>query len=323
MKMSTKLRESLTRKEMVICISVFNPLTARIAEDTGFFKCLSVEGSMVEHMTGVYGCVAGASDYVNFARPIIDSVSTPVIAEASTGFGNALHAEFTVEKYIKAGLSGLHVEDQVFPKRAEYSADVKYISPMKEVVHRYRAMARARDKFDKDFVLIFRTDANAAVGGSLEETIKRAKAYAGAGADVLLTYPKTIEEMKIIRDEVWKEYPDVALHYSGAWWGTGPANGLRARMTTEQHPVLSFKQAEEMGYRWYNLIAPLFLVTARAVRDILREIKEKGAVPDMPWSKEIADYIAQLTGINERIETERKEEKELGLPKTIWKPGME
>ena len=115
---------------------------------------------------------------------VADAVNVPVIADADTGFGNAINTMRTTEQFIKAGVAGIHIEDQVAPKRCGHVAG-KEIIPLEEAVGKYRAAVKVRNELDPDFVLIARTDARGVAGGSVDEVIRRANAYVDAGVDVI------------------------------------------------------------------------------------------------------------------------------------------
>jgi 2-methylisocitrate lyase-like PEP mutase family enzyme len=116
-------------------------------------------------------------------RAIANSVDTPVIADADTGFGNALSVLRTTREIIQAGAAAMLLEDQLAPKRCGHMAG-KQVIPVEEALGKYRAAIEVRDDLDPDFVIVARTDARGAVGGGLEEAIGRANAYLGVGADV-------------------------------------------------------------------------------------------------------------------------------------------
>ncbi|MCK5610662.1 isocitrate lyase/PEP mutase family protein [Candidatus Pacearchaeota archaeon] len=297
MKMTTKFRKSLQEKKMIVAVGVINPLTARIAEDLGFTN-ISVEGSQTGQATGIIEPLANAYDYINFARPIIDSVNIPVTVEGCAGFGDAVHTYTTVKQYIQAGIAAIHIEDAVFPKRMGYweRPQKKYVIPLEEAIVKFKAAVKARDEFDEDFVILMRTDAYGAVGGGLKETIKRCKAFRDIGADIVMSMAyKNKEHMKQIIEEV----SGVPLHIND---GSG----------------LSVKEAEAMGYNYYNFISPVAAVAYNAVRQILKEIKEQGKPIEQEFRAEIWAYVNSLWGVPKLIEMEKEQEKILGLPPTIY-----
>jgi len=118
------------------------------------------------------------------ASMMASAVKIPIIADADDGYGNALSTMRTVEEYIKTGVAGIHLEDQQFPKRCGHIAGKTLVS-REEPVAKFRAAVDERDRRDPEFVLIARTDAFGAVGGSLDEAIWRGRAYADAGVDLV------------------------------------------------------------------------------------------------------------------------------------------
>jgi 2-methylisocitrate lyase-like PEP mutase family enzyme len=129
------------------------------------------------------------SEVLDRLREIVHHAQVPVIADADTGYGNALNVRRTVREFEGAGVAALHLEDQTFPKRCGHLDD-KSVVPLAEMVGKVRA---ARDAApDPDLVLIARTDALAVEG--LDAAIERAHAYAEAGADVVFVEAPTSED---------------------------------------------------------------------------------------------------------------------------------
>src|SRR5262249_26938614 len=136
------------------------------------------------------------------ARYIANAVGVPVIADADNGYGNAINVMRTVRESIGIGVAGIHIEDQVIPKRCGHVAGRRVI-PIEEAVGKYRAADAVRRELDPDFVLIARTDARGASGGSLDEAIRRANAYLNAGADMAFVEgPTSVEEVRRVCREV-------------------------------------------------------------------------------------------------------------------------
>src|SRR5439155_1083163 len=111
-------------------------------------------------------------------------VSIPIIADADDGYGNALSTIRTVQEYVKTGVAGIHLEDQRFPKRFGHIAG-KTVVDLDEALGKYRAAGDTRNRLDPDFVIIARTHAYGVVGGSVEAAIRRGRAYADAGVDLV------------------------------------------------------------------------------------------------------------------------------------------
>ena len=135
-------------------------------------------------------------------RFIANSVDTPVIADADTGFGNALNVLRTTRELIQSGATAMLIEDQLAPKRCGHVAG-KQVIPLEEAVGKYMAAVEVRNELDPDFILVARTDARGALGGSLEEAIRRANAYIKAGVDVAFVEGiPSLEELKRVVKEV-------------------------------------------------------------------------------------------------------------------------
>jgi 2-methylisocitrate lyase-like PEP mutase family enzyme len=189
-----KLRELIEAGETIVKPGAFNALSAMVIEQAGF-KAVGVTGY------GVSATLLGKPDaglttmteVVMITKYISDAVDIPVIADADTGYGNAINAMRTTEEFIKAGAASIHMEDQVAPKRCGHVSG-KQIIPLEEAVGKYRAAAKVRDELDPDFVLIARTDARGVVGGSVEEVIRRSNAYLDAGVDMIFPEGLTSEE---------------------------------------------------------------------------------------------------------------------------------
>jgi 2-methylisocitrate lyase-like PEP mutase family enzyme len=176
-----RLRELLAAGELIVAPGAYDALSARLVEQAGFD---------VVYMTG-YGASASLlgrpdvgllsfAEMADQARRFVQAVAVPVIADADTGYGNALNVIRTVREYEAAGVAALHVEDQVLPKRCGHLAG-KEVIPLAEMVEKVRAAVEARG--DSDLVLIARSDARAPEG--LESAIERVQAYREAGADLV------------------------------------------------------------------------------------------------------------------------------------------
>jgi 2-methylisocitrate lyase-like PEP mutase family enzyme len=210
MKRTKVLRDLLAQKGLLVKPSGFDALSAKIIEQAGF-KIMGATGY------GISATLLGKPDAgfltlteaVTVTRHMVGATKIPIICDADTGFGNALNAMRTTEDFIHAGAAGIHIEDQVAPKRCGHMAG-KEIIPLKEAVGKYRAADRVRRELDPDFLLIARTDARGAVGGSLEEVIRRGKAYVDAGADMI--FPDGLMSVEELERCV-KEIP-APIHYN-------------------------------------------------------------------------------------------------------------
>ncbi|QQN65440.1 isocitrate lyase/PEP mutase family protein [Bradyrhizobium diazoefficiens] len=150
------------------------------------------------------------SELTDATRRVCNAVSIPVTVDCDTGFGNAINVIRTITSIIQAGAASLFFEDQVAPKRCGFVKGKEVIS-IEEAVGKYRAACDTRDCLDPDFTIVARTDARGAVGGGMDEVLRRGEAYLRAGVDVL--YVEALQSREEIR-MVSEAFPDALLQYS-------------------------------------------------------------------------------------------------------------
>ncbi len=239
--MGRKFRRLLAEEDYVFTGGIYTPLDAQIAERVGL-KAIYMSGYSVALANGWpdMGFLT-MTEVARTAAMIAAAVQVPVIADADDGYGNALTTMRTVQEFIRSGVAGIHLEDQRFPKRCGHIAGKTVVS-REEAVGKFRAAVDVRNRLDPDFVIIARTDAYGAVGGSLEEAIWRGRAYADAGADL-----------------VWCEFSDPsrepAVAFARALRQTHPAVPLAFNYSSsfrwhrDPRPFL-FRELAELGYRF-------------------------------------------------------------------------
>jgi 2-methylisocitrate lyase-like PEP mutase family enzyme len=181
----------------------FNAVSARVIELTGFQAVyMTGYGTSVAQLGMPDVGFATMSEMHTNARWIANAVSIPVIADADNGYGNAVNVTRTVREYIQTGVAAIHLEDQSLPKRCGHVAG-RQVIPLAEAVGKIRAADAVRRQVDPDFVLIARSDARGAVGGSLDDAIHRVNAYLDAGADLgFVEGPTSVAEVERICREV-------------------------------------------------------------------------------------------------------------------------
>jgi 2-methylisocitrate lyase-like PEP mutase family enzyme len=183
-KTTSRLRQLLATGKTLVAPGAHDAMTAMVLEKAGFDLI---------YMTG-YGTAAAMGmpdvglvtigEMIRNAQYMANAVSVPIIADSDTGGGNAVNVVRTIREYIQAGVAGIHMEDQVTPKRSGHWAGKRLI-PVEEAVGKIRAAVDTKNQFDPDFVIVARTDARAAVGGGVDEAIRRGNAYVDAGADLV------------------------------------------------------------------------------------------------------------------------------------------
>jgi 2,3-dimethylmalate lyase len=270
-----RLRELLAGPGPVVAPGAYDALSARLVEQAGFD---------VAYMTG-FGTTAsligrpdvgllGGAEMVDNARRIVAAVDVPVIADADTGYGNAINVVRTVQSYEQAGVAGLHLEDQVMPKKCGHMGG-KAVIPAEEMAGKIRAAVAARR--DPDLVLIARTDAAAVEG--LDAAIDRARAYADAGADLLFVEAPTSED-QIAR--VARELAGVApLVFN---WAEGGRT-----------PPIPLDRIAEMGFALVLFPIGTLLAATAGIRALLAALKADGtpaaALPGVPTFDEFTELI--------------------------------
>ncbi len=181
---TTRLRELIARGPTLYAPGCYNAMSAKVLEQAGFDAIYMTGYGTSLSLTGLPDVgLATMSEMVANARYIASAVGIPLLADADTGFGNAINVIRTVREYIGAGVAGIHMEDQLSPKRCGHVAG-RLVIPVEEAVGKIRAAVDARNGLDPDFVIVARTDARGASGGSLDDAIGRVNAYLAAGADL-------------------------------------------------------------------------------------------------------------------------------------------
>lgn len=239
--MGARFRELLRDREYVFTGGVATPLDAQIAARAGL-KAIYMSGYSVAMANGWpdMGFLT-MTEVTRIASMMASAVDVPIIADADDGYGNALSTIRTVQEFVKTGVAGVHLEDQRFPKRCGHIAG-KTIVSREEAIGKFRAAVETRDRLDPDFVIIARTDAYGAVGGSLEEAVWRGRAYADAGADLVWSeFSGAGREPAIAFARAMREsHPDLplAFNYSSSF-----------RWSSDPNPLL-FRELGELGYRF-------------------------------------------------------------------------
>jgi len=223
------------------------------------------------------------TEMVTNARHIARSVGLPVIADADTGYGNAINVMRTVQDLIRAGAGGMFLEDQVWPKRCGHMKG-KQVIPLDEQLKKLRAAVEA--KGNDDFFIVARTDSRQALG--LGEAINRGVAFKAAGADaVFIEAPESKEEMREISKQV-----------------AGPlvANMLERGVT----PLMGPKELKDLGF---DLIvwplAPLYSV-AKSLTDVYTTLRRDGSTLEILDRLMAFDDFNGIVGLNEKYALDAK-----------------
>jgi 2-methylisocitrate lyase-like PEP mutase family enzyme len=275
MKATTKLRHMLNSDGMIVAPFIMNALHAKIAEAVGFEAVyMTGAGTAAEKGFPDVGLLT-MTEMVTNAKYIANAVNIPVVCDADTGYGNALNVQRTVREYEAAGVAGIHIEDQLFPKKCGFF-EGKQVIPLEEQVQKIRAALDART--DPDFVIVARCDAYAVTGW--EDTVRRCRAYKDAGADlVFVDGIKTMDDLT----NYARDLQDLPRMYNG--------------------DLASTREVEELGYKLMICGSTIWLVY-RQVREAFEELKQSGKVDPARYGTRWD--VAGLLGLDQIYELERR-----------------
>jgi 2,3-dimethylmalate lyase len=284
-RMTARLRALLAQPGCVIAPGVADALGARL---------VALEGFDAVYMTG-FGTsltrlgmpdvgLLTATEMVDNATRIVDASQLPVVADADTGYGNPVNVRRTIRDYERAGVAGVHLEDQQWPKRCGHLSG-KRVIPTDEMVAKLKSACDARR--DKDFVIIARTDAIAVEG--IDAAFERAERYREAGADMLFVEaPVGVEQVK----RVAQRFKGVPLLYNMA------ASGKTPDLPADELGRLGFKLA--IYPNW------MLLAAIPAMQGLLRELKRAGGIAAVRDKVATFKQFTEIAGLPEVQELEAR-----------------
>lgn len=264
------LRARLQQPGLIVAPGVFDMVSLRFADSVGFDALYMTGFGTVASYSGLPDAgIATYTDMVGRVTAMAGMASTPLIADADTGYGGLLNLRHTIRGYEAAGAAAIQLEDQEFPKKCGHTLGRRVI-PMEDMVKKIRVAVDSR--ISADFLIIARTDARTSLG--LDEALRRAEAYANAGADILFVEsPETVVEMRRICASL--EAPLLANMVEGG-----------------RTPVLSQADLESIGYKLAIFPVTALLGALHAMTGIYRAIKNQGSSAAMTIP--IAEF-AELT----------------------------
>ena len=248
-----QLRRLIDQGGYTMVPGAYDTLTARLVEAAGF-AAVYLTGGGYSRASGYPDLgLLSLTENALFIGRTVEAVGIPVIADADTGYGNAINVIRTVREYEKTGVAGFHIEDQVSPKKCGHY-DGKEVISSAEMVGKIKAAVDTRR--DVDMVIIARSDARAIEG--LQAAIDRVNAYIEAGADVgFVEAPQTVEELRVVGGEL-----------------RGPAlvNVFEGGKT----PMLGAEELEAMGFRLGIYPSQTHRAAIRAAQRVLAAMKRDG-----------------------------------------------
>jgi isocitrate lyase len=293
-----RLKQRMQEKKYLFTPGITTALHAMMVEKAGFDYVYTGGYDASLTLLGLpdVGLMTETEMVANL-RNIARATSLPVMADADTGYGNAINVIRTVQNYEAAGLAAMHIEDQVSPKRCGHVAG-KAVIPLDEAVGKIRAALDAR--CDKDFLIIARTDAVAVAGAGFDDAVKRGKAFARVGADMVWAeFPSADPDYpKRYAQEIHREFPGLPLYFNYSsnlkWYESG----------------VKFEELADMGYKMMHVSLVAMRVMMQAFWDYAVDMKARGADAEIDFQKRLVGHpmgaFHELAGFPKVKEQESK-----------------
>ena len=277
-RMTTRLKTLLAGERCIVAPGVADAFAARMVAMEGFDVCyMTGFGTSLTRLGMPDIGLLTMSEMADNAARVADACGIPLVADADTGYGNPMNVRRTIREYERAGVAGLHLEDQAWPKRCGHLAG-KRVIPIAEMEAKLKAAVDSRR--DPDFVVIARTDAIAVEG--FEAALERAERYRAAGADLLfIEAPTSMTQLQTIG----QRFKDVPLLYNMAASGKTPAldNASMARL----------------GFRIAIFPNWVILAAIPAMRRALRELKSRGSIVGIDMEVATFKEFTDIAGLPE------------------------
>jgi 2-methylisocitrate lyase-like PEP mutase family enzyme len=272
-----KLKQRLAQPGLVIAPGVYDMVSLRLADRMGFDALyMTGFGTVASHLGLPDAGLATYSDMHGRVAAMAGMARTPLIADGDTGYGGLLNVHHTVQGYERAGAQAIQLEDQEFPKKCGHTPGRRVI-PMKDMVQKIQVAVESRHS--KDFLIVARTDARTALG--LDEALRRADAYARAGADILfIESPESAEEMRVVSQRF--DLPLLANMVEGG-----------------RTPVLSQDELISLGYKLAIFPVTALLAAACAVETVYSALKSQGSTKTLPAPLMPFEDLTRLMGFEE------------------------
>ena len=280
------LLELFGRPGVVLAAGAHDALSAKLAEEAGF-EAVWASGFGISAVQAVPDAnILTLTETLEAVRRICDAVSVPVVADCDNGYGNAINVMRTASEFERAGAAGICIEDNEFPKRCSFYAGVRRdLVPPEEHARKIEAACSARHR--RDFTVIARTEALIA-GLGLEEALRRAQAYAEAGADAVLVHSKEPDFSELRRfGELWTlDVPLVAVP------------------TT--YPGVGLDELWAAGFRMAIFANQPLRAAIVAMRDALRTLRETGRASSVDDRIVPLEEVYRLVGVPELKANEQR-----------------
>ena len=278
------LKNLLQRDKLLVAPGCFDGLSARLVEEAGF-EAAYLSGGAVARSMGIpdIGLVT-MSESIDRATQMVSAIKIPIIADADTGYGNAVNLVRTVREFERVGVAAIHIEDQITPKRCGH-LDGKEVISITEMEKKLEAALAARS--DSDFCIIARTDARGVHG--LDDAIERARRFAKLGVDaIFVEAPQSEEELA----EIPRRVPNIPLL----------VNVFKGGKT----PMLPMERLEKMGYRIAIYPSETQRAAIHAMRTALSTLKREGTTESIDDALTTFKERDRVVGLDDWQKIERQ-----------------
>jgi 2-methylisocitrate lyase-like PEP mutase family enzyme len=272
-----QLKRLLKRDRLLVAPGCFDGLSARLVEEAGF-EAVYLSGGAVARSMGIpdIGLVT-MSEVIERAAQVVSAVKIPVIADADTGYGNAVNLVRTIREFERTGVAAIHIEDQITPKRCGH-LDGKEVVSLAEMEKKLEAALAGRT--DPDFCMIARTDARGVHG--FDDAIRRGRAFAKLGVDaVFIEAPQSESEL----EEIPRALPGIPLL----------VNVFKGGKT----PMLSVDRLQSLGYRIAIYPSETQRAGIHAMRQALELLKRDGTTEAMDASLTTFKERDRIVGLDD------------------------
>jgi carboxyvinyl-carboxyphosphonate phosphorylmutase len=253
MKPTTRFRQRLAQPGLIVAPGAYDGLSAKLIEQAGFDVVYATGGGISRSCGYPDIGLLTMTEVLMYLRWIVEATSLPVIGDCDTGYGNALNVMRAVREFERTGVAAFHLEDQITPKRCGHYEGKEVVS-CEEMCKKLEAALEART--DPDLVIIARTDARAAHG--LDEAIRRGRAYAKVGADMIFVEaPRDRDELRRIADAI--DRPLIANMVKGG-----------------KTPLLSAAELEALGYKLAIFASDVQRAAIYGMREVLKVLQRDG-----------------------------------------------
>jgi len=278
------LKQLLKRDKLLVAPGCFDGLSARLVQEAGF-EAAYLSGGAVARSMGIpdIGLVT-MSESIERAVQVVSAINIPIIADADTGYGNAVNLVRSVREFERAGVAAIHIEDQITPKRCGH-LDGKEVISLEEMELKLKAALAARS--DPDFCIIARTDARGVNG--FEDAVKRANAFARLGVDaIFFEAPQSEAEL----EEIPKRVPNIPLL----------VNVFKGGKT----PMLPMERLEKMGFRIAIYPSETQRAAIHAMRSALSTLKREGTTESIDANLTTFKDRDKVVGLDDWNKIERE-----------------